>query len=112
MTSPQLGAHRRATARSSLLAALCAPTLFVGACRSRTTLSPPEPARIKVDRSPTQVVQSASAELGIAGFQITNSDRSKGTLTAQLSGKTNDLRPFIKCAPADEAGVMQLGTSV
>jgi hypothetical protein len=86
--------------------------LAAGACRSRATLSPPEPARVKVDRTPAQVVQSAASELTTAGFQVTSSDRNRGVLTAQLAGRTNDLRPFIKCAPRDEAGVMQLGTSV
>jgi hypothetical protein len=92
--------------------AALATVLVVAACRNRATLNPPEPARTKVDRTPAQVVVSAGNELTTAGFQVTSSDRSKGALTAQLSGRTNDLRPFIKCAPADEAGVMQLGTSV
>ena len=74
-------------------------------------MNPPEPTDIKVERTPAQVVTSAASELTTAGFQVTSSDRNKGALTAQLAGRTNDLRPFIKCAPADEAGVMQLGTS-
>jgi hypothetical protein len=93
----------------ALFAALVA---IVSGCRSRTTLKPPEPAKVKVEHTPAQVVQSASLELTTAGFQVMSSDRNRGVLTAQASGRTNDLRPFIKCAPADEAAVMQLGTSV
>lgn len=101
-----IASARTRTALGALLIAL-------GACRNRSTLNPPEPERVvRVDRTPTQVIQSASSELTTAGFQVTSQDRTKGELTAQLSGRTNDLRPFIKCAPADEAAVMQLGTSV
>ncbi len=94
--------------KSAVLALLVIAT----ACH-RTTLKPPEPEEVvKVERTPTQVITSAASELTTAGFQVTSSDRSKGALTAQMAGRTNDLRPFIKCAPAVEAAVMQLGTSV
>lgn len=83
---------------------------LAGACRA-PSVSAPEPVRLKVDKLQERVVRDAGADLTAAGFQVTSSDRQRGQLTAQLSGRTFDLRPFIKCAAHDEDALFRLGTT-
>jgi hypothetical protein len=72
------------------------------ACSARSSsIKAPAPEHFTTRSKPEQIVDAATKELTIAGFQIVNADRPRGYVVARI--EPDRARNLIRCASADDS---------